>query len=253
MDRMSDLSLQALCELGQAQLMETDYLAAITTLKRAESLAWDTHDFDTLSRLYFPLQEAHRQRRQRCGEGIVRLDLIATDAANRTVDPDQIIAQYPHGQLLVAGWGGLEASLRLRELADSRAHYVETFLAAAYPIVGGAVAVVIVPLADVRLPDPIPRSIDALLALIPPHSIVLPTAGLPNGPTVGNAKTFAQTMALWEQLHAPYLAAADTEGDLLRKMAAYRKVISIDYACELAHQKLAATAREASRTLGQRH
>jgi hypothetical protein len=54
-------------------------------------------------------------------------------------------------------------------------------------------------------------------------------------------------MAMWEQLHAPYLAAADAEGDLLRKMEAYRKTIRVDDACELAHQNLATTAREADR------
>lgn len=246
---MSESSLQALCELGQSQLMETDYLAAIATLERAEQSAWDSRDFDTLSRLCFPLQEAHRQRRQRCGEGTVRLDLIASGPADHAVDPEELLAQYPQGQLLVAGWGSVDPSLRLLQLARSRGLYVETYLAAAYPIVGGAVAVVIVPTADVRLPDATPRSIDALLALVPPHSIVRPATDLPVGPAAGDTQTFARTMALWEELHAPFLAAADAEGDLLRQMAAYRKVIDIDYACELAHQKLAAVARQASRTL----
>src|SRR5215212_4799219 len=96
--------LQALCELGQQQLMRTEYLDAEATLERAEQIAWDSKDFDTLSRLYMPLQEARRQRRQRCGEGIIALDLIATGPED-AIDGRRIVENYPHGQLLVAGWG----------------------------------------------------------------------------------------------------------------------------------------------------
>src|SRR5947209_5927899 len=98
--------LQAECELGQRQLMEMDYLRAETTLADAERRAWEARDFDTLSRLYMPLQEARRQRRQRSGEGIVRLDLLA-DSQRDPLNPDQIIEQFPHGQLLIAGWGSI--------------------------------------------------------------------------------------------------------------------------------------------------
>src|SRR5436309_8234740 len=97
-------SLQSRCELGQQQLMRTEYLEAEATLASAEADAWAARDFDTLSRLYMPLQEARRQRRQRCGEGIVRLDLIATGQSD-IIDGRRIVKDYPHGQLLVAGWG----------------------------------------------------------------------------------------------------------------------------------------------------
>jgi hypothetical protein len=50
-------------------------------------------------------------------------------------------------------------------------------------------------------------------------------------------------MAMWERLHAPFLAAADAESDPLRKMAAYRETIRVDAACELAHQKLSDVAK----------
>ena len=70
-------NLQSLCELGQEQLIRMEYLAAERTLVEAEEIARRERDFDTLGRLYMPLQETRRQRRQRCGEGIVRLDLIA--------------------------------------------------------------------------------------------------------------------------------------------------------------------------------
>jgi hypothetical protein len=54
-------------------------------------------------------------------------------------------------------------------------------------------------------------------------------------------------MSIWEQLHAPFLAAADAQVDPLRRIHAYRRAIEVDYACELAHQKLSAAAREVAR------
>lgn len=227
--------------------METDYLGSIATLSQAEQIAIADHDFDTLSRLYFPLQEARRQKRQRCGEGIVRLDFISNGVADRSVGADAVLASHPHGQLLVAGWGSIEPALAVRRMAAERSLYVETFLAAAYPIVGGERAVVIVPLPESRLPDVSERSIDALLKLVPPHSIVMNASSLPRGDRRGTTATYAETMAMWEQLHAPYLAAADAEGDLLRRMDGYRKTIRVDDACERAHQNLAITARDVDR------
>src|SRR3989440_12815186 len=94
--------LQALCEAGQRELMATNYLAAEKILAQAEQIAFDQREFETLSRLYMPLQEARRQRRQRCGEGTVHLALIAKSPADK-ISADQIIAQYSFGQLLVAG------------------------------------------------------------------------------------------------------------------------------------------------------
>ncbi len=227
--------------------METDYIAAIATLVEAERLAIVANDFDTLSRLYFPLQEARRQHRQRCGEGVVRLDLIATTEDQPPIDATAIVASYPHGQLLVAGWGSIAPALAVRELAAHQSLYVETFLAAVFPIVGGERAVVIVPLPESRLPDATERSIDALLTLAPPHSIVMNAGALPVGDRVGTTATFADTMAMWEQLHAPYLAAASVEGDLLRRIEGYRKTTRVDEACERAHQNLAITARDVDR------
>src|SRR4051812_47167319 len=104
--------LQPLCELGQEQLMRMEYLAAEETLCRAEQIAREQRDFDTLGRLYMPLQETRRQRRQRCGEGIVCLDLIAQDA-NDHIDGQHVIQNFPHGQLLVAGWGTIEPALKI--------------------------------------------------------------------------------------------------------------------------------------------
>jgi hypothetical protein len=247
MSGMSDDSIQALCELGQTQLMEMQYLAAINTLATAERLAWKLDDFNTMSRLYYPLQEARRQKRQRCGEGVVQLNLLAGGKDDPHVDADRIVRDIDHGQLLVAGWGSVEPAVVVRKRAVERNLYLECFLAAVYPIVGGERAIVVAPLADTPLPDPTERSIDALLALVPSYCIVWPKAVLPNGPMTGNTETFAHTMAVWESLHAMFLATADSTPDPIRKMQAYRQTIEVDEACELAHQNLAATARELDR------
>jgi hypothetical protein len=237
--------LQDLCERGQQQLMRMEYLIAEKTLIGAESLALQRQDYDTLARLYMPLQEARRQRRQRCGEGVVCLDLISSGPEDR-INGRHVVENFPHGQLLIAGWGTIEPAMLARELQVEFDLYVETFLAAAYPV-GSGRAVVIVPTEDVRLPEPSPRSIDELIKLLPPHCIVLSDAELPKGVRKGTAQTFAGVMAMWERLHAPFLAAADMERDLRRRIEAYRKTIRVDYACELAHQKLSNTARELAR------
>src|SRR5919107_2990745 len=93
--------LQARCELGQQQLMRTEYLESEATLASAEAEAWALRDFDTLSRLYMPLQEARRQIRQRCGEGKVSLEVIASHPEEE-LEADNIVESFPHGQLLVA-------------------------------------------------------------------------------------------------------------------------------------------------------
>lgn len=220
--------------------MATDYLAAERALEAAEQIAWQASDWDTLSRLYMPLQEARRQRRQRCGEGVVKLDLIAR-ASGDSVDPDAILAMYPHGQLLVAGWGSIEPAKRVRAIAAEKKIYVETFLAAAFPV-ADAVVIAIVPSADVALPPADGRSIDRLMATLPPHSVVVPMGDLPTGEQAGTDETYARTMDLWERLHAPFLALAGATENPLQRMKAYRRTIEIDYACEIAHQNLSKCA-----------
>jgi hypothetical protein len=193
-----------------------------------------------------PLQEARRQRRQRCGEGTVRLDLLASSELD-SPNPDQLIDQIPHGQLLIAGWGSIAPALRFRELQSQRALFVETFLAAAYPIIGGSRAVVIVPHQGVALPAPREQSIDALLHQLTSQCLVMHEAELPRGPRTGTPETYGHIMALWERLHAPFLAAADMQVDPLLKIEHYRHTICVDYACELAHQKLADVAKDLAR------
>ncbi|WP_428939761.1 hypothetical protein [Fontivita pretiosa] len=238
--------LQELCELGQSQLVRTEYLRAEQTLIQAESIALTLGDFDTLARLYMPLQEARRQRRQHCGEGVVCLDLIATGPDDR-VDGRRVVENYPHGQLLVAGWASIQPALDVRRLQTEHELYVETFLAASYPL-GSERVVAIVPLPDMSLPPAEPRrTIDELLKSLPPHCIVLRESELPQGVRRGNAQTFSQIMSLWERLHAPFLAAADAIDDPLKRIEAYRRTLQVDYACELAHQKLSDTARQLAR------
>jgi hypothetical protein len=125
--------LHSLCETGQALLMETRYWEAERALARAEAVAWEARDWDALARLYMPLQEARRQRRQRCGEGVVALDLVPEGPAD-VVDPHHVLTNYPQGQVLVAGWGTIAPAVELRRIIAERGLYLETFLAAAYPV-----------------------------------------------------------------------------------------------------------------------
>jgi hypothetical protein len=244
----SDLAgLQALCEEGSELLVRTRYLQAERVLAEAERMAWAAQDWDTLARLYMPLQEARRQRRQRCGEGSVVLDLVC-DGPDDCPDADQIVAHEPHGQLLVAGWGDASAAARIRQLAAERELYVETFLAAAYPVVGeSALWVVLVPDASVPLPQATPRTKAELSAALPPGCLAVSSRELPVGPRPGDSRTYAEVMALWERLHRPFLATADAEPDPVRRMQAYRATIDVDYACELAHQRLSDVAHTLAR------
>lgn len=244
--------LQRLCEQGQQQLMAMDYLAAEASLVEAEAIALALGDFVTLGRLYFPLQEARRQKRQLCGEGIVRLDLIATGPAEEP-DPFAIVEQIPQGQLLVAGWASIEPAVRLRQLIVEHKRYLETFLAAAYSVGDendpASRVVAIVPTADVELPpaEAGRSGLDDLQKQLPPHTLLLPVVELPTGPTPGTAVTFEQTMSMWERLAAPFLASAKQTPALAARLEAYRRTIEVDYACEKAHQWLASDALAAGR------
>ena len=240
------IDTQELAEIGSEQLTRMDYLNAIETLEKAEAIAWESRDWDLLSRVYMPLQEARRQVRQRCGEGEVKLDILANDLTDPP-DVQVLVAQIPHGQVLIAGWGSIEPAVTLRKIIKQRKMYLETFLAAVYPV-GSGRAVVIVPTDKVILPEPTPRSIDQLIALLPPHAIVKADRELPAGIRQGTPETYAMVMDLWERLHTPFLAAADATRDPIQRIAAYRHAISVDYACELAHQKLSATAHELARS-----
>ena len=206
--------------------MEMDYLAAEDALEQAERIAWAQKDWDTLARLYMPLQEAHRQKRQRCGEGIVCLDLWAQSPEDE-LNADRILERYPHGQLLVAGWKSIAPPIAVRQKAKEQGLYVETFLGA-------------VESDSIRI-APTDNSLNEN------HTLVLDISQIPRGSQRGTAQTFALTMGWWEQLHLPFLAAADAEVAPVRKMQGYRQTIAVDYACELAHQKLSDTARELAR------
>ncbi len=240
---MTSEELQHQCELGQQQLMATRYLDAIDTLVAAERVAWGMRDYDTLARLYMPLQEARRQKRQRCGEGMVCLDLIAA-GPDDVLNPQRILDQFPHGQLLVGGWASIAPAAELRRLVEKRRLYVETFLAAVYPLDDRNSAVAVIPFESDQLPDPTVRSIDALRELLPANSLLFSADELPRGARRGDTQTYAQVMEIWERLHRPFLAAADGEKDGVAKMRAYRRTIQVDPACELAHQRLADTARK---------
>ena len=226
--------------------MATRYLEAEAALVRAENLALAAGDWDTLARLYMPLQESRRQRRQVCGEGGIKLDLLAAGPDDR-LDAEHVLTHVAHGQLLVAGWATLEPAVEVRRIAAERGLYVETFLAAVYPVAGGGRAVAVVPLAAELPPPAEGESPDDLARRLPEHSVVLDADDLPRGHLPGTDETFARTMALWERLHAPFLAAAAEVADPRVRIDAYRRTIAVDYACEKAHQWLSGTAGEMGR------
>src|SRR5688500_7833072 len=212
---MSGDELQAKCEEGQSLLMQMNYLQAEAALAEAEQHAWANRDFDTLSRLYMPLQEARRQRRQRCGEGIVALDLIASGPED-AIDGRRVVENYPHGQLLDAGWGTFAPAQDVRRLQAEYEMYVESFLAAAYAIGEGRV-IVIAPTDDVALRDLRPDTIDHLIARLPPHCIVVAEEAVPKGIRKGTWQTYAEGLGVCERLHARVLAAAGAEVDDTRQ------------------------------------
>jgi hypothetical protein len=226
--------LQELCQRGQELLMQTNYLAAETTLAEAEQIAWDAKDWDTLSRLYMPLQEARRQKRQTAIEGTVRLNLHQSE-----ISVEGLLSEHSRGEFLLAGEGGIAPGIEIRAAAKGKL-YLEAFLAAAYAI-GDRHAIVMVSLQNASLPAPREiRSIDQLIHRAPVHSLILAESELAD-------QTPSRVMALWQRLHLPYLAAADAEVDPIRRMAAYRQTILVDNACELAHQKLADVAAKITR------
>jgi len=224
---MLETELQDLCERGQLELMETRYLDAADTLAQAEQAAWDARSFDTLARLYLPLQEARRQIRQRCGEGAVRLHLFPVNPTD-TIDPLQILQTTPHGQLLVGGWDAIQPALIVRRLAKKQRLYVETFLGSVQP--GDDLSIKIIPSEDWQ-----------------GTCLTLKAEEIPPDAPVGNAESFAGVMDIWERLHLPFLKAAEKEQDPIRRMQAYRFTIRVDPACELAHQYLAEIARKLAR------
>ncbi len=241
--------------------MDTRYRSAVHTLVEAEQRAWDLHDFDTLSRLYLPLQEARRQIRQRCGEGAVALHCIAPGSA-AVIDPETLTRQYPTGQLLIAGWGTIQPAIQLRKLAAERSLYLETFLAAIYPVINPVIdpvinpvinrvinpdlVIAIVPI-ESPMPDPRPRQLAELALLVPAGTLLVPVDQLPADAAKGTANSYAQVMAIWERLHLPFLNAASTEPHPIRRMQRYRLTLRVDPACELAHQFLADIARKLAR------
>jgi hypothetical protein len=214
--------IQELCGYGQEQLSRMEYLGAEKTLAAAEELAWSARDWDSLARLYMPLQEARRQRRQRCGEGTIRLDFVAEGPGER-LNGREIVQSVRQGQILIAGWGSIQPAVEARRAQKEMGLYVDVFLAAAYPTAEGKM-VVIAPGDDAMLPATANR-------------IEMSDREL------SRVRTYEGVMAIWERLHAPFLAAADGTVDPVARIEAYRKTIGVDYACELAHQKLADTAR----------
>jgi hypothetical protein len=163
-----------------------------------------------------PLQETRRQRRQRCAEGIVKMDLLAT-APGDDLSAESLIQKYPWGTVLVAGWESIEPAVKLRRLAAQRQHYLDVFLGSVDS--SGKITI-----------HPLENGGDAN------RTIILSRDDLP-----GDARG---TTELWERLHQPFLADAEAQADPLKKIEGFRAAIAVDYGCELAHQHLADVARQ---------
>ncbi len=234
-------TVQELCAQGQDLLLATEYLQAERLLVQAEQTALCARDWDCLSRLYMPLQECRRQIRQRCGEGLIKLDYVAQTDSQK-IDPQEILKHQQQGQVLVAGFGTIEVAIQLRRLVREQLSYIDVYLAASYWI-NGSVAIAVVPNENAKLPEAGEYSIDELTRRLPAHSLLIPFSELPKGELIGNSSTFALTMSIWEKLHLPFLALADQTKDLERRIHTYRDTIAVDYACELAHQRLSDAAR----------
>lgn len=240
-------SLQGLCELGSEALIATDYVAAERVLEQAEGLALRENDFDTLARLYFPLQEARRQRRQRAGEGRISLSLPAM-GVGEGLQARELADRLPHGLFLVAGLGSTEPGEALRQLHKDRGNYAEVMLGVALEMGTGGVATFAVarPVRNVSARGGSPEE---LLRALPPHSVFV-SASQAGGAVAAFPETYAGAMGLFEALHRPYLAMADAMPVGLARLQAYRQVQGIDPASELAHQNAAFLCRQLARLQG---
>ena len=239
--------LQELCGQGQDLLVAQKYIEAEQALVRAEHEALHRGDWDTLARLYMPLQEARRQRRQQTVQGPSCLNLISQGAGDH-IEGRHVIENYPLGSLLVAGWGSIEPALQVRKFQARFKLLIDVFLAAVYPLIGGGHAIIIVPHDKGILPEVRPRRWQDFPRLMPHHSLILRESELPAGTSPPSPQRVAQIEQWWEKLHLPFLREARDTADPRKRIEAYRKVLRVDYACEFAHQELAATARELART-----
>jgi hypothetical protein len=236
---MSTTELQEICERGQLELMQTRYLEAATTLSLAEQRAWDDYDFDTLSRLYLPLQEARRQIRQRCLENVV---LAMPSSAEELVE---VPGKYRQGELLLVGQGSIQPGVEMRQLASDQKLYLEVLLGAGYLIEAEAKSmVVIAPLPETQLPAGQTRTVADLKNALPFGCLLIDQSELVE---IETSRAGEYVMSLWERLHAPFLSIANAKPDPVKKMDAYRLTLRVDPGCELAHQFLADIARGLAR------
>lgn len=238
--------LQELCARGQDLLERRSYVEAELLLERARRDAMQQQDWDTLARLLMPLQEARRQRRQLTLQGVFCLDLVAQGPSDQ-IEGRHVIENYPHGTLLVAGWGTLEAGLQTRRLQARFRILVDVLLGAVYPLIGGGHAVVVVPHENVVLPEIRPRRLKEMASVMPHDSMIMREEDLPTGLMASSPQRIELIEGWWERLHGPFLRRARATEDPQRRVEAYSNVLRVDYACEFAHQELSDTARELAR------
>jgi len=245
---MTQDELQHLCDAGQLKLMACDYLQATHLLAWAESVAYKARDFDSLARLYMPLQEARRLTRQRCGEGAFCLRSASTVPLRDSVF-SRSMNQPLHGQFALGGFADIRPSVRFRHNFHKHALYADTFLTARYFISNEMIVTVIAPLETTKIPRRQRfRSVQDLARELPPECVTLLGKDIPPAQQLGDNHSFAFTMALYERLHYPFLARARATADPIARLEAYRTVIRVDYACEFAHQELSKLASQLARS-----
>ena len=251
--------LQELCGRGQALLMQTRYVEALAVLEKAERLALEALDWDTLARLYLPLQETRRQIRQRCGEGEVDLGVMLPPGmvGREKAFAEDFVRTHRHGQYLIAGNGAESGALgfatAVRKLAQDQGLFVEAFLGVWYAIGGptGMRVVAVAPMPEAAMPVITDASsLDDVARAIPGYCLLLPSNDLGPRTARGNTTTYGRTMAMWERLAATHLAgclSASNSVPVQQRIEELRKVIQIDPGCEIAHQQVAKIAMQQAR------
>ena len=248
---MTREELQQLCDRGQQHLLACDYVHAIQLLAWAESVAFKARDFDTLARLYMPLQEARRLFRQRCGEGMFDLHAFSEPDVDRVEEipeglDDPIKSLF--GQFAFGFFDGPRGSLDYRTLFRASHVYAETFICKRYH---GPDCYYVAFLPDEKArfrPNVSASSLKEIESALSIGAFVLKSSDIPRPKAKGDNDTFAFVMSIWERLHAPYLKRARSETDPLRRIELYRETLRVDPACEGAHQELAKLAQQLART-----
>jgi hypothetical protein len=124
-------TIDQLMEQASQALGRTDYLACERLCEQALALAIDADDFDRVSRIVLPLQEARRQRRQIASEAGV----MVLGEPRQT--PEQILQAHEAGCFMLIGppYDADDVTALRRQAAD-RGRFIEALLVDQPTLVG---------------------------------------------------------------------------------------------------------------------